>query len=309
MSILYESCYDAESIAPLLASALPDEAIAPTRFLRQVVLDPNFDRAGSWVALEEDDQPIGYALAMSRRVPIEGDFPDPDRGYITLLAVAPSFRGRGVGSRLLDLCERHLRDSGKKTCLISSYSPGYFAPGVDVNAHADGLEFLKRRGYAEVYRPIAMETSIWDLAVPDFVSNAAPEVELLRDVESIDFPTLFDFIRAEFGPDWVRFARESALRQLDGDRRTGLAVAMEKGVPVGFGHFDGERFGPIGVAKSHRGRRIGLLLMFDILAQQRERGYRVSWFLWSDDRTAERLYSHANFRIVRRFALLKKELQ
>lgn len=308
MSFVYESNYDAETISKLLATAMPGEAISATRFLRQVVLDPNFDRAGSWLALDENDEPVGYALAMSRRVPIEGDFPDPDRGYVTLLAVAPAFRGQGIGSRLLELCERYLQDKGKKTCLISSYSPGYFAPGVDVDACADGLEFLKHRGYVEVYRPIAMETSIWDLVVPEYVAGAAPDVKLVNEVERFDFPVLFDFIRAEFGPDWVRFARESALRQLNGDRRTGLVVALENHVPVGFAHFDGERFGPVGVAASQRGRGVGMRLMFEILSQQRDRGYRVSWFLWSDDRTAERLYSHAGFRIVRRFALLKKEL-
>jgi hypothetical protein len=48
--------------------------------------------------------------------------------------------------------------------------------------------------------------------------------------------------------------------------------------------------------------------MFETLRAQRMSGFRTSWFLWSDDRTAARLYSAAGFREVRRFALLRKEL-
>jgi len=50
------------------------------------------------------------------------------------------------------------------------------------------------------------------------------------------------------------------------------------------------------------------VLMFRALAAMREAGFRIAWFLWSDDRTAERLYRHAGFREVRRFAVLRKEL-
>ena len=48
--------------------------------------------------------------------------------------------------------------------------------------------------------------------------------------------------------------------------------------------------------------------MYATLRAQREAGFRAAWFLWSDDKTAERLYTGAGFKETRRFALLKKSI-
>jgi GNAT superfamily N-acetyltransferase len=57
-----------------------------------------------------------------------------------------------------------------------------------------------------------------------------------------------------------------------------------------------------------RGKGVGQVLMYKTLKAQKEAGYRAAWFLWSDDKTAARIYSGAGFKEVRRFALLKKEI-
>ncbi|HEY0867909.1 MAG TPA: GNAT family N-acetyltransferase, partial [Fimbriimonas sp.] len=121
---------------------------------------------------------------------------------------------------------------------------------------------------------------------------------------------LIGFVSRHFPGDWVRVVREASAAILKGDRPTRLWAAIHpgKGI-VGFAHFEGERFGPIGVAESERGQGIGQVLTLNVLRSQREAGYRSSWFLWSDDRTADRLYRHFGFREIRRFALLRKELQ
>src|SRR5439155_19080563 len=108
-------------------------------------------------------------LALARQTPLENAPPDADRGYITLLAVAPSHQRQGVGAALLAHAESFLKSQNRTTVMIASYAPGYFIPGVDVKAHAAALEFLTKRGYSEVYRPIAMETSLWDWSVPKWV--------------------------------------------------------------------------------------------------------------------------------------------
>jgi predicted GNAT family acetyltransferase len=62
------------------------------------------------------------------------------------------------------------------------------------------------------------------------------------------------------------------------------------------------------VAASQRGRGLGQVLMFRTLLAQRDAGFRAAWFLWSDDKTADRIYNGAGFREVRRFAVMRKEL-
>ena len=48
--------------------------------------------------------------------------------------------------------------------------------------------------------------------------------------------------------------------------------------------------------------------MFATLQAQRDAGFRSAWFLWSDDKTAQRIYHAAGFKETRRFALMKKTL-
>jgi GNAT superfamily N-acetyltransferase len=191
--------------------------------------------------------------------------------------------------------------------MVSSYAPGYFIPGVDVNAYSGALAFLNKHGYAEVYRPLAMETSLWNLVVPPWVREKASALQLRPFEPALTLP-LLDFVRHEFPGDWVRVVRETAGRILSGDSPNRLIAALDGDDIVGFAHHENERFGPIGVAASQRGRGIGQVLMFATLEAQRAAGFRVAWFLWSDDKTAERIYNGAGFRETRRFALMKKAL-
>jgi len=136
----------------------------------------------------------------------------------------------------------------------------------------------------------------------------AEEGVRLRDYSpELTLPVL-DFVAAEFPGDWVRVAREAMARIAAGEPPGRLVVAVEGDRLLGFSHHDGERFGPIGVAGAARGRGVGQALMFRTLEQQRAQGLRAAWFLWSDDRTARRLYDAAGFREVRRFAVLRREL-
>lgn len=297
----------------LLGEQLAPEGIDESRFTSQVLLDPNFKAEGALVA-EGDGRVDGFVFAISRQVPVEGAIPDRERGYVTLLAVRDDARANGLGSKLLDDAEIFLITQNKKEVWISPYSPGYFSPGIDVAAYAAGLQFLKKRGYEEVYRPISMEVSLDAVPVPEWVLEKEKQVisngvaiEAWRP--ELTLP-LLKFSKEEFGPDWARYSREASLAILAGAPKGRLIIAYEKDSykVLGFSHFEGDRFGPIGVAESERGRGLGHVLMFRTLQAQKEAGCNRSYFMWSDDKTAERLYNIAGFKEARRFAILKKEL-
>jgi GNAT superfamily N-acetyltransferase len=294
---------------------MPMEGIDKARFARQVLLDSNFRPEGSLLA-KVDSAPAGYILAIHRQMPLENAPPDFDRGYITLFGVDPAFQGLGVGSKLLEAAEAFLKSESCRSISISAYAPGYFCPGVDVQAYAAGLDFLLKRGYQEVYRPISMQTSLWKLETPDWVVQR--ELEHRNEgIAYCDFTPalvsqLLEFARTHVPGDWVRVCRETAHAILSGasNKRVQLAIDNRGSEPfvLGFSHFDFERFGPIGVDPAQRGKGIGQVLMYRTLRSQRDAGCRTAWFMWSDDRTAERIYSAAGFQITRRFALLKKDL-
>lgn len=298
-------------VVDLLAAAMPVDPISESRFVRQVLLDPNFRSDGAIVA-SRGDQVVGFCLALARRTPLENAAPDADRGYITLFAVHPDAGGRGVGTELLRRAEDFLRRCDRRKLLIAPYAPGYFMCGVDVHAYAAALAFFLKRGFTEVYRPIAMERSLWDWTYPEWVEQkrralvaAGVRVEAYRP--ELTLPIL-DFAAAEFAGDWVRVYRQTIDRILQGDSPSRIVAAHHNGKVLGFSHFDNERFGPIGVAAAERGRGVGHVLMYETLRAQRLAGFRTAWFLWSDDQTAKRLYSAAGFRETRRFALLSKDL-
>jgi GNAT superfamily N-acetyltransferase len=160
-----------------------------------------------------------------------------------------------------------------------------------------------------------MQTLLWDLHVPEWVAQMRRRLE----GEGVRFgafraelawPAL-EFARIHFAGDWVRWVKE-AIRDITlGDDPARLVLAWQGDFQpevLGFSHYSGERYGPIGVRTSERGRGIGQVLLFETLEAQRARGLRCSWFLWSDDRTAARLYSSAGFQEFRRFSYLRREL-
>jgi mycothiol synthase len=303
---------DFDGVLRVLAEAMPRDPVSPARFVRQVLLDANFRAAGAPVARVGSDV-VGFCLSIARQVPLENAPTDDDRGYITLFGVRPAFQRRGVGAQLLEAAEAYLKLQNRKRVMIAPYAPGYFICGVDIAAYSGGLAFFTKHGFGEVYRPIAMEIALWDLGVPEWARQR--QTKLADDGVTVEpyrpeltLPIL-EFAAGEFAGDWVRVYRETMNRIVSfGDAASRIVVAHEHGRVIGFSHHDAERFGPIGVAAAHRGRGIGQVLMYQTLQAQRLAGYRTAWFLWSDDKTAARLYTAAGFREVRRFALMKKEL-
>jgi ribosomal protein S18 acetylase RimI-like enzyme len=302
---------DLHGVLDVLAEAMPADPISQTKFVRQVLLDGNFRAEGAPVA-RSGGRVVGFCLSIARQVPLENAAPDADRGYITLFGVTGDWRRRGIGSALLEHALAYLKSQNRTVVMIAPYAPGYFICGVDVNAYAAGLQFFHKHGFSEVYRPIAMEIPLWKFDRPVWVDQKrqklASEAVTIESFRPELVGPILDFTSAEFAGDWVRVYRETMGRITLGDSPGRIAVAHHDGRVLGVSHHDAERFGPIGVSASQRGRGIGHVLMYQTLEAQRLAGYRTAWFLWSDDKTAQRLYNAAGFREVRRFALLRRQL-
>lgn len=245
-----------------------------------------------------DGRPAGYCWAVGPAGFAEG--------FVVLLAVKRSARCAGVGSALLERAESFLAAKGCAHCSISNYPPAYFTPGVDEAEYVEGLRFLCRRGYRITSRPLAMELNLASFRPPAKV-RLAESPAFCRDADPARTLELLRFAE-RFSADWARFVREAFRDIHRGDNPARLQIALVGGRIVGFSHFEGSRFGPIGVDPEHEGKGIGSALMARTLGAMRAQGANRAWFLWTDDRTAQRFYAPCGWREWRRFSILLKEL-
>lgn len=291
--------------------SLPYDPIDFRIFRRKVLLDPNFDPNWFLVA-EVDGQIVGFCLCLIRRVPMEKIGTEPERGWITAFAVHPKWRRKGVGTAILERAMELFCNANRTEVLISPYTPNYFVPGVDERNYTEGLDFLLKRDFEIVARPISMDANI---VLFDYLTYAEREQKLkeqgieIRNLQPQEIPDLMEFLKANMPGDWVRHARDLLM-----DITKGLGdydqfvIALNKGEIVGYCQFEGEHFGPYGVRRDMQGRGIGTVLMAKCLETMKRKGHHNAWVLWTSDETAQKVYSRFGFKETRRFAILRKQL-
>jgi mycothiol synthase len=307
----YQGSDESQILAVWNASMLVDN-IDEAIFRTKILLDPNFQAANLPVAVEAD-QVVGFALLLTRQVPLFLQGLEPDQAWITAFGILPEYRRRGIGTALFRYLDQRTEAQGRKTVSISPYVPNYFTPGVDVNAYPGALEFLTKAGFKTVDHAISMGVDLSGFQIPAEIQALEQRREredgvTIRPVTSADLPDLMPFIIRHFGWDWFRFAQEYLL-DLFGDREARavcLLVARQHGEIVGYCQQRLQRFGPFGVDPAKRNLGIGRLLLFRCLATMSARQIYFAYFLWTGD-DAARLYALAGFQKRREFALLRKE--
>ncbi|MBM3499734.1 MAG: GNAT family N-acetyltransferase [Armatimonadetes bacterium] len=317
---------DEADLLALWSAALPHDPIDAPTFRRKVLLDVNFDP--EWLPVAEiEGRLAGCCLCLIDRAAQVGT---NRPGWITAFGVAPGIRRQGIGTALLDRALELFRSAGCTHVSLAPYVLHYFVPGVDEAHYAEGLAFLRRRGFEVVSRPLSMDASI---VLFDYAPFTAAEQRLreagieVRSLRADEMPLLLAFLRDHAPPDWLRDARELLI-----DITRGLAVEEQftlalrgaaispvsaEGPPpagrrchasevVGYCQFRGEHFGPFGVREDLRGRGIGTVLLARCLQTMKARGLHNAWVLWTGDEAAERVYSRFGFRETRRFSVLRR---
>lgn len=306
---------DAELLVDLVNKAMPADAMTTETFAENVFLDSNFDPEGLVVA-ELDGQPVGFAHAVRQRstvgipVPAEG-------GWITLFAVDPAHRRRGIGSAVLTAAVDFLRRHGSQWAVVSGYPPAYFLPGVDPDLYPEAVSCLERNGFSTASRPVAMDAPLHSYATPDevleLIATRESEGYTFADAGPDDMAELIQHASTDLAPDWGEALRASAIRHRRLDR---TRIARDpRGAIVGFatyGAYSGvpDRFGPFGVLGDQRGTGLGRILLHQTMTKMRAEGAHVAWFLWTGENSpAGNLYRSAGFVTTRRFQVMKLTFQ
>ncbi len=304
---------DFENLLDAWCEALPLEALTPERFITSVLLDPNRERESLQLAVDGAGLVVGLVLCLILRRPLEKIGLMEHRGFITAFGVRPEVREEGVREMLLDAAEQFFRERGRREVAVSPYPTNYFVPGVDKERYADTLAFLRGHGYEEFVEAIAMDALIVQFEMGPELRER--EAELAREgivVEPVTprrLTAFLEFMRRELG-EWLDDARGQLARAVSGQApRNSVFLARDGEVPIGYCAFDGEHFGPFGVAAGYQGRGVGTVLLARTLLQMRMEGHHAAYVLWTGERAANGVYRRLGFTISRRFALLRKTLE
>ena len=248
-----------------------------TVFVQNATASAHFDREGLWVAVAAAHRVVGMSLAKVAREPLAADGWLSDRGWISLIAVHPSFQRRGVGRALLSRAEAFLRTRSRRRSILGG-DPGHFLPGVPHGEAA--LAFFAAAGYEFEGEAYDLRRSVAGYATPAAVMKAVrahPDLEI-RSLRSGEEGQLLAFLDETFPGRW----RYTVGQHLD----AGGAIADIMGVVraravLGFAQLfhPGSRLigpsmtwtsngadpvaglGPMGLAPTLRGRGLGLALL------------------------------------------------
>jgi mycothiol synthase len=302
---------DIEELVGVWNRNLPVDPISAGRLETRVLLDPNFREEFCLVA-RAGERIIGFVLGICG----EGvHYPARLAGetaWILSMAVEAEHRGQGVGSALLAALEGRFQKAGRRDVWMASYPTAYIVPGVDERAYPQGMAFLRGLGYQVAYRALAMDTSLWPPRFPEEAGvkerQLAAEGVTFHPYHSRWLSPFREFLRSQVPWDWERLALRNLRAISEGGFPAAMFVlAVFEGKVVGYCQYEGEHFGPFGVAQGWQGRGIGTVLLARALRSMIQRGLHGAWVLWTGEEAA-RLYARFGFGESRRFAVLHKQI-
>lgn len=298
--------FDAGRIGDIVA--LWNAAFAPSFPLREVLLrqnmllDPHFDPAGAWLACDAtgDGRLVGCAVAKVAREPLGADGLRPDRGWLSVVAVHPGHRRRGIGTALVRAAEAFLRAHDRPTAVLGG-DPAHFFPGVPDGYGAP--EFFQTAGYALRGEAYDLRRSLDGYRTPETVTaaraaNSGVEVRPLRAGEEA---ALLRFLDAVFPGRWrytvARFLEhggpvDDVMGAVKGGEVAGFAMLFHPrscwiGPSIAWaGPSDGARpaeggLGPMGLAPELRGRGLGHVLLDRAMVHLATLGVREMVIDWT----------------------------
>lgn len=307
--------------------------------------DPNYDPRYSLVA-EKDGNIVGFINGIAKKVFLDNETNENTPGYITCFFVRKDCRGRGIGRALVDeLCSR-FKAAGKRSVALSNDNPvnlDWHIPGTHGHDHnntpgvdmaSPGYEFLKSSGFKEHDREIAMYLDLknyipWDDMKKRQAQLLSEGVYTGRYDASLDYD--YDRLCDRVGNEYWREVIRSELACWKENRPNTDVRFIPNGTKVPSGprpllvatharHIVAFT-GPVDKQDSGRGWFCGIFtdpqfehrgiapILFHLLMQEFiAEGATFSTLFTGENNRAQSIYLRTGFRIVRRFAIMKKTI-
>lgn len=267
------------------------------KLLRQTLdHDPYFEAEGHLVA-RDGDKIVGWILCKTMRNAGPEIERFKNRGGIGALCVHPNYQRQGIGSQLLNQAEAHLQTHGAQPSIL--YFPHHLLPGVPADQE-NALAFFDKHGYTRTGESVDMMRDLTDYEVPakaQAALQANPTVEI-RPARLKEADAIIEMVTHEFPGGWPYSTRGHFAR---GGNPADMIVVAENNEIIGFCHTAdfrspwllphvywngllGENYGglgPIGVAKEHRKRGLGLALCALAVEDLKQRGVQKMVIDWT----------------------------
>jgi len=301
-------------IAALWNASLGADWPLTQRLLRQTMEhDPYYERDGCWVA-RENEKIVGWVLSktMKNAGPEVGRF--QGRGGIGALCVHPDYQRQGIGGQLLDHAENHLMQNGALPCTL--YFPHHLLPGIPAECES-AIALFRKRGYGQWKECVDLKRDLSDFGLPEKARAAMEKnatVELRPALQS-EAEAVIEFVAREFPGGWPYSTRGHFAR---GGEAGDFVIAVEDNEVIGFCHTAnwrsswllpstywhpllGENYGglgPIGIARAHRKRGLGLALCAVAVETLRNSGVLSMAIDWT---TLTAFYEQLGFVVWKRY--------
>ena len=288
-------------------------------FDRILLCHPDFSPEFTFV-LESEGQVLGFCNGCTGAHIPRG----LERGYVSCVLLDSTADTDENAAALLDALENAFRSAGRIHAAVTCFNPirlPWVIPGTDGHQHnnAPGIaidiplyERMLSRGYKEGSRERAMYLNLADYQTPDWVREKEKKMagngRTVARYDAARHKGLDEMVEALGNPMWSAEIPQAGRTGMD------LLVALEDDVCAGFtgpvypektgrGYFAG-----IGVAPQFEKKGFGTLLFYRLLDREKETGAKYMSLFTGEHNHAGEIYIGAGFRVVRRFAVMLKEL-
>jgi GNAT superfamily N-acetyltransferase len=298
---------DEVQIIPLWNQCLIRDPITLEKFRQKILLDENFDPQGC-IVVELGKKIIGFSLSIRRRYPYYGLGFEKGIGWITIMFVHPEYQRKGIGQELIIRSETFLSKSGTNEVLVSPYTPNYFLPGIDIDVYSNAYHLFMKSGYKKHEKVYSMGRSLLDFHTTPELTQRCKDLKkqgiTIKTFESKYTVNLLEFLRLNYPGDLFRIALERLRFYPESDN---IFIALKHDDLIGFSHFNGDHFGPFGIAPEYSGRGIGTCLYYQTALHMKEKGERNLWLAWTSGHSKD-FYYKMDLKVLRRHEILKKNI-
>jgi GNAT superfamily N-acetyltransferase len=279
------------------------------RFDRTVFDDPNYDPAGTVVAVD-GDRIAGFASCVAREGTKGKDGKGSERDRENAYFKALLYERTDVGRALVERIETFVRSTGKRVIRVVVYGGGaYFFPGIDLR-YTDIVSFFKEVGFeqTDVAKDVDLDVAAYEPGQGDYqrgqwgrlrdagIRVVDYEAAMLREMET--------FVERVRIPQWFGEGWQSGWKR----SRNSVVAVRDKEI-LGFSSYtpstgpDGlGGFGSIATLHAERGKGIGTCMMDACIARLKAGGTRRVVAKWANTP----FYLPSGWRVCREFAVFSK---